>query len=168
MFSFLAAASWSAVASLGATPLSSAGWRSSASAHTSRARQRCRRCNVPLHLCHRTPQRSRARSRKPWRDTAVVCRTVCFGQSASSRARQRCRRCKVALHLCHRTPQRSRARSRKPWRDTAVVCRTVCFGLSTSSRARQRCRRCKAPLHLCHRTPRRFAHSKVHRPPGRF
>ena len=53
--SILAPASWSAVASVSATPLWSAGRRSLALSLSSGARQRCRRCKVPLHLCHRTP-----------------------------------------------------------------------------------------------------------------
>jgi hypothetical protein len=40
-----------------ATPISSAEQRSLASHHSSGARKRCRRCKVPLHLCHRTPRR---------------------------------------------------------------------------------------------------------------
>jgi len=55
-----AAASWSAVASFGATPLSFAGGCASASGHLTSARQRCRRCEAaPSHLCHRTPRRWR-------------------------------------------------------------------------------------------------------------
>ena len=49
-----------------ATPLSSARRHSSSGEHSIAARKRCRRCKaLPLHLCHRTPRRSREKPRLP-------------------------------------------------------------------------------------------------------